>query len=83
MSKERLEELTKLADEMHLIKGVNINSMGETFEEAVKHSGYKEEQKFIYYYLRNITNIKSYASVLNAYSNIILEGRYRELPKIK
>jgi oligoribonuclease (3'-5' exoribonuclease) len=78
MSKQRLEELTSIANEILLFRNIDISSIDEIFEETKNEVTYLLEHKFLYYFIRNITVKGAYEEVLKNIEEQIIEGKYYE-----
>jgi hypothetical protein len=59
----RLQELTKLIDELYILEGVDVSNLYTCNENSIKYGNTLREQNFIYYSLRVIAD-PSYATMV-------------------
>lgn len=72
MSHARLQELTKLIDELYVLGGVDVNNMSTCSVNATKYGNTHREQHFIYYSLR-VKADPGYDIMVQKYNFAVLE----------
>lgn len=72
MSQMRLQELTKLIDELYILEGVDVSNLYTCNVNSIKYSNTLREQNFIYSSLR-VRADPSYASMVQKSTHELLE----------